>query len=266
MIDRILWGKLGRKAVSRAGTTPAYYGWSPARGEYKRLLRHLGSGEIVALDKEAWDWNVREWLIQELYHCLTSIVVDETDWWKKLVLMRWICLFNKASFKLKDGDIFNQNWWGIMKSGCYLTLLANTLMQWLLDASACRKLSISIRFSAFVGDDSVQSKIEQLSDYIDQLEKWGIRCKTPVLTVGHCEFVGMRMTPEAIYPAYEEKHEFLVRHVDPKVSDETLTSYALLYAHDAVRYGRLAKLITDNGLKLLRSREWCSRVLDVPEE
>lgn len=262
MIDRILWGVLGRKALSTLGRTPVYYGWSPLRGQYRTLLNKLGKGEIMALDKEAWDWNVRGWMLRELFACFTSLCVDETDWWLKLAWMRWQCLFKCPTFEFSDGDVFKQTHWGVMKSGCYLTLLGNSVMQWILNEVACSRMAMEVPISIYIGDDSIQAGIVDHQQLIRRMEELGVKCKEPTVTRGHCEFVGMRMDVGGMTPAYREKHEFQLRHVNPEVFDETISSYMMLYAHDERVFKALAGLVTDNGLHRLRSRRYWLTLVD----
>lgn len=261
MIDRIIWGRLGRLSLASLGKTPVYYGWSPLRGQYKKLLSKLGNGDIMALDKEAWDWNVRRWMVRELFVCLTRLCVDDTDWWLKLAWMRWQCLFKRARFEFSDGDVYEQNHWGIMKSGCYLTLLGNSVMQWILNEVACYRLGIEHPISVYIGDDSVQAGIVDPNKLIYHMESLGVKCKEPTITRGHCEFVGMHMGKELI-PAYRDKHEFLIRHVEPDVFVDTISSYMLLYAHDASVYKALTGLVSDNGLHRLHSRKYWLTLID----
>lgn len=266
MIDRIIWGALSRKVLDNVGKTPVLYGWTPIRGQYKKLLSKLAGSDIMALDKEAWDWNVRGWMVRELFVCLTRLCVDDTDWWLKLAWMRWQCVFRNPVFELPDGDVYKQNHWGVMKSGCYLTLLGNSVMQWILHEIAADRLGLELGHSVYIGDDSVQAGIVDPGSFVRCMESLGVKCKQPVITRGECEFVGSHMRPDSITPAYREKHEFLLRHVNPDTYDDTLASYSLLYAHVPAVYKALAGLVTDNGLTRLHSRKYWIRILDEPED
>lgn len=231
-VDRILFGPLARKALQTVCKTPCMVGWVPIQGGY-RYLNGLFPGETLSLDKEMWDWSVRKWLIRLWYQFLTEMNVNPTEWWARMVLMRFYMLFNFATFEFEDGLQVIQPGWGVMKSGCYLTLLLNSVGQSMVHYKA--QLSLGRPMTecepVSMGDDTLQEVPEDLEAYVEAIRATGAIPKEPKVTPW-IEFAGFIIEKNRCYPAYWRKHMFKIKHVDPQYVEEVLDAFQQLYAHE----------------------------------
>lgn len=263
MIDRILFHGLAAAVKRSVMWTPALIGWAPHSGQHRLLSSMFGRRKVMSIDKEAWDWTLREWMVNGLKNFLKRLCVNMPDWWEKMVDARFEMLFTRAVWRFSDGDEWIQTFTGIMKSGCYLTIILNSAAQVYLHHATLVRMRCERDFGTLfaVGDDTVQDEEEHLLEYVYTLGTLGCWPKKPV--VGYrFEFCGFEYYGGEIMPLYRDKHQFNIEHVDPGTRDEVLASYLLMYAFSNKDYQRLASLVSDAGLSRLWSRQRCIRFLD----
>lgn len=233
MIDRMLFGPMWRKAISRPLLTPSAVGWTPLHGGW-RLMRQQFPEGCLALDKTAWDWTVQKWLVQAWMDFVMDIHPGFPDWWGDMVYKRFTYLFHMAVFRFQDGVEVQQEDIGIMKSGCYLTLCLNTVGQTILHHLVCDEIGWDgnefLPFS--FGDDIAMAPPPDVGLYVAHTGKYCL-VKDPELSP-FVQFIGFLITDRGFVPEYWEKHLFTLKHLDPSVAFETLQSYQVLYAYDPV--------------------------------
>lgn len=234
MVDRILFAFLARRMLSSVGKTPCLVGWTPLYGGH-RLLAGEFPDEVICLDKSMWDWTVPAWLVEAWLNFLRNIVYEPAEWWLDMVTMRFRMLFRSATFMFLDGTVCKQPCWGIMKSGCYLTILLNSLGQSLCHYVAAARLSLPIEEIQpwCMGDDTVQHCFPRLEDYLKVLEELGVIPKR-AMKQDWVEFAGFAITRDCAWPSYWKKHLYILRHMEETFAVETLVSYQLLYTYEPV--------------------------------
>lgn len=257
MVDRILFGDLAERVLETSTQTPSYIGWSPIRGGWRNIARKFAGRQVVCLDKSSWDWTVVEWMVEAFTRFILGTAVNPPHWWKTLVEKRIRLLYRDAVFRFQDGTELKQAEWGIQKSGSFLTIIFNTVLQYILHALADpHALDVLM---ALLGDDSVQTKPEDLPSYIKRLEALGPIVKSS--KVQHwVEFAGFAFTGLTCVPAYWKKHLFSLRYAENPV--ETLQSYQLIYAHDPVMFGYLTNELVRFGAHHCVTRQWCLEVMN----
>lgn len=234
MIDRILFGEMARKATAPQNvlTTPCTVGWSQMNGGWK-LLRSKYPHGAVSIDRKAWDWTVRGWLVDFWERFLISLHPGAPEWWQKAVRYRMTQLFREARFMFSDGVLIVQPEPGIMKSGCLLTLILNSVSQTILHVMAMSALGLdpmeSLPLSC--GDDTIQSWFKDIDKYVEQLSKYCI-VKEAERTTDYIEFVGFIFDNTGFTPAYWAKHLFVLAHTDLSVLKDTLVSYMYNYYNE----------------------------------
>nr|QZZ63345.1 hypothetical protein [Leuven Sobemo-like virus 1] len=243
MIDRIVFGEMARKAThpNNIMKTPCTIGWSQNGGGWKYIYDKFPRG-AVSIDRKAWDWTVREWMVAFWEEFLMSLHPDAPDWWRKLCNYRITQLFREARFRFADGVEVKQPFPGIMKSGCLLTLILNSVSQTYLHVLAMIELGLDPMISLPIccGDDTAQDRFPQIEEYVKILAKYCL-IKEAETHEDYVEFVGFLFDKTGYYPAYWKKHLFVLAHCDVSVLRETLTSYQYLYYNEP------------NMLKLIRS-------------
>lgn len=234
-IDRILFGWIGRAMLNSIGHTPCLVGWSPVRGGWRMLSDRYRNRPVHCLDKEAWDWTVPAWLVDMWLDVILQLGMGAPQWWVDMVKRRFRILFEDAIFQFDDGTRVWQEVKGIQKSGCYLTIILNSLGQSLLHYIAAIRCGIppDINEPDVIGDDTVQPAVRDLEKYVSNLEDLGVRVKGA--KVQHfVEFAGFAYDGNTCWPAYWQKHLFNMAH-SPNLAEQ-LKSYQVLYVHEPVMY------------------------------
>nr|QRW42396.1 MAG: RNA-dependent RNA polymerase [Guadeloupe mosquito virus]QRW42398.1 MAG: RNA-dependent RNA polymerase [Guadeloupe mosquito virus]QRW42400.1 MAG: RNA-dependent RNA polymerase [Guadeloupe mosquito virus]QRW42404.1 MAG: RNA-dependent RNA polymerase [Guadeloupe mosquito virus]QRW42406.1 MAG: RNA-dependent RNA polymerase [Guadeloupe mosquito virus] len=245
-IDRILFAWIARAQMDSVGETPCLIGWSPVRGGWRKIVNRFGNQAVNCLDRSAWDWTVQGYLVDLWILFLENLPVNPPDWWLKMMKLRFKLLFEEVWFQFEDGTRVKQATRGVMKSGCYLTILLNSLSQSLLHYvvnSRCGK-PMTMKQPYSIGDDTVQEAMDWLLDYVRHLEILGITVKGA--KVQHwVEFAGFCFDGKTCYPAYWQKHLFNLKYTQNL--GETLRSYQYLYVNEPVMYEFVCRVARELG-------------------
>lgn len=230
MVDRMLFQDIFDTVVSTPLRTPVAIGWTPI-GTGTSFLKTFFKGKTFDTDKKHWDWTFPWWLLAECY----ILLVDRPDfpvWKRKIAYQRFYMLYRYAVFSFPDGSMVAQKGDGIQKSGCYLTLLLNSLGQWYLHALAEEELKVRVRMVTF-GDDVTQESSEQNHNFVNFYKSLGFTVKASLNE--NIEFCGFHLYSRSRFlPAYKPKHVFMLRHLtmDEEIATQTLQSYQYLYWFD----------------------------------
>lgn len=232
MVDRCMFGWLQRSVLANVSRTPVLVGWSPYQGGY-RLITSRFPGLALCSDKSSWDWTMPGWLLLALKDLLVRLPVGAPAWWLTWVEERWKALFRDAVFGFRSGERIRQPGWGIMKSGCYLTLVLNSLSQCIIHDLACARLGLEPFWTEFfcVGDDVIQRPLPDVQAYLRVLSDLGSKVKEWIIS-REKEFCGHRMCGTYLVPAYTPKHVFKVITAPTKDLAQLLASYQWAYAMD----------------------------------
>nr|UGO57301.1 MAG: hypothetical protein 1 [Riboviria sp.] len=230
LVDRILFGEFMRNASSPTNVlrTPCAVGWAPNRGGWRYMSMKYPHG--FSIDRKAWDWTVTEWLVEMWEQFILNLHPSHPIWWRECVRMRFTNLFYTSRFSFPDGLLVQQQEPGIMKSGCLLTLVLNSVGQTILHSLAQLRLKRDPfeNIPLSMGDDTIQRPFDYVESYASELSKMAL-IKEAELTHGYCEFIGFCFTADGFFPAYWKKHLYQLRYLDPSVMRETLTSYQMLW-------------------------------------
>lgn len=258
MIDRMLFSDLQERALETTCKTPCAVGWSPIKGGY-RLIRARFPGRVLCADKSLWDWTVSGWMTDALCELIVRLCVNSTPRWEALVRARFECLFREAVFRAPDGSRYPQLDEGLMKSGCYLTILANSALQMMMHLLASRRSGQEPGDLLAMGDDTIQEVPEDLEGYLEALRSLGVLVKPQVKD--KVEFAGFEFDMWSCVPCYEDKHRFQLEHLNEELAAETLEAYQLLYAHHPM-LEEIQGLVVDRCPSIYRSRSTLKRFFD----
>lgn len=237
MLDRIMYGWLSRRVLSTVGQTPILIGWSPLGGGSRLLTRLFVGKKTRGLDKSAWDWSIRPEMILFLRDFIESLAVGAPDWWLSWHRKRWEKLFREAVLEFGDGMQVRQTHWGVMKSGCFLTIILNSIAQLAYHVLACFTLVLNpFDYSLVViGDDETIEDFEQFAQYEKVIRDLGALLKdsepSEVIQFAGFLFYDGVMGAYAL-PEYWRKHVFSITHAPEDKLVEMLRSYQLLYAFE----------------------------------
>lgn len=262
-VDRILFSWVARKQLNTVGHTPCLVGWSPVRGGWRLLQDVFGNKATLCLDKSAWDWTVQGFLVDMWLQFFREIAINAPQWWLDAIKVRFDILFDRSVFKFEDGTIVYQPVRGIMKSGCYLTIILNSLSQSLLHYLCNIRCGYDpmLNQPKTIGDDTVQENFDFLEQYAQEMKKLGAVIKE--LKVQHwVEFAGFCFTGKTCFPAYWQKHLFNIQHA-PNL-EETLISYQYLYINEPVMYEFFSRLAREIGPHCVLSRIEANDIMNIP--
>nr|QXV86534.1 RNA-dependent RNA polymerase [Luteoviridae sp.] len=236
LVDRILLGELCRNILKPTNImrTPCAIGWAPNKGGWRYISLTYENG--LSIDRKAWDWTVAEWLVRIWERFLIEMHPNAPRWWLLGLSTRFTALFYSAQFSFPDGMIVQQAAPGIMKSGCLMTLILNSVGQTALHflASIRSGLDPNLNIPLSMGDDTLQHPFAEMEEYASRLAELAV-VKEAEHTEGYSEFIGFLFDKKGFFPAYWKKHLFNLRHLDPRVSHDVLVQYQYLwYRHPSM--------------------------------
>lgn len=231
MCDRIMLGWLQRRALETVGRTPVALGWSPVGGGAEWLVDLFAGRDTRALDMTAWDWRIPGWLLRLMLQIIQELALGAPDFWRTWIEARWRSLFRDAVFCFKDGTVVQQPGWGVMKSGCFMTILLNSLGQVVRHNIVARRLALPSLDYVVIGDDQTIENFPEFDKYEAMTRELGFLLKESEISTGMVRFAGYEFAPDyRFWPEYAKKHVFKVTHTSQDKLPDVLDSYQLLYA------------------------------------
>nr|UGO57192.1 MAG: hypothetical protein 1 [Riboviria sp.] len=258
MVDRIQFGWLARISLEQLGRTPSLVGWSPYQGGYRYLSSLFAGEQVMCADRSNWDWTVRGWLLVAVKEVIRGLALDAPKHWHEWLDARWEALFRDAVFGFRSGERIAQPGWGVMKSGCYLTILINSISQVLLHSLVSMRLRQSPDFDYYkvVGDDTVQRVPPNVGRYLDELKSLGVKIKEHTISKT-IEFCGHVIRGTYCAPAYRGKHAFKICTASPDTLPALLRAYIHAYAMDDEMWEWLIRLVVEEAPAEHRTRGRC---------
>lgn len=231
MCDRIMFGGLAKKIVQSVGRTPVMLGWAPLRGGSRFISSRFGKLRTRPVDMRAWDWTVDEKMVLAMKKVIKELFIgapDSFDYWLE---HRWEQLFRHAVFQFGDGTAVQQPGWGIMKSGCYLTIVLNSIGQLLAHYDVLESLGLVGDYrKVIMGDDRTIQDFPEFELYRQRTIERGYLMK-PTEATDDVYFCGFIFRDGFSWPEYRDKHCYVITHTPLDKLAELLQSYQLLYAH-----------------------------------
>lgn len=250
MIDRFLLEPLQKQVVKTCLLTPVVAGLNVMCGGHYVVRSMLGHHDkYLSLDKSAWDWSVPGWMIDALEKVIIELNPGAPDWWLAIYKMRNHLLFNKCVYRFKDGTRAYQEGKGVMKSGCYGTLLYNSVSQLILELVAREATGIEAPLPLILGDDSISGLYENYEVVLSAMSRFGFVVKVQILD--DPEFIGFHFYKDGFTPAYQGKHRFRLQHLtlDKAVAASTLQGYQLLYYNHPLALNSIRNLALERDLQ-----------------
>lgn len=235
VVDRYLFSRYHLLELRQVGTIPTKVGWNPLAGGFRALVRSFERGDAWAVDKTAWDWTYPPWLVFFLCSELIARAVAPPDWWISAVFNRYLSILGPGSvLHLPSGRRLRQTFFGFMKSGWFRTLSDNSLAQFCQHVLAWTRLGVPhpLPYVWIMGDDLLMRVVcgsqELMDEYGRKLAATGCLVK---LLENKREFAGFSFpSDEEVIPLYQDKHRFMLSHVNPDNEQQVLLSFVLLYA------------------------------------
>lgn len=235
MIDRLLYRRFQRNLLENWVDYPVKMGYAPIKGLFRILAYDFPEGSL-SIDKSGWDWSVPGWLVGLWSDFLEDLAGGGPDWWVKIHRQRTASLFGPGCcYEFADGSQATQNFWGVMKSGCYNTLFLNSVGQVVIAYLANKRLGTVMGRFWTVGDDTVERNRRDVPQYVREIEKLGFTVKEWTVN-GYVEFCGFLANKRECKPAYLLKHLFKAFHEGGESYLQKIAMYRLLYAYDDLAF------------------------------
>lgn len=184
--DRLLFRYLKGNLDGAYPYIPVASGWSDKKGRFVEMLNLFPrEEEVMDSDKSTWDWTVTYVTLCILMYFLsfmhTCRDLEALERWNVAMRIRFEALYGPGVvLHCSDGTIFEQLFWGIWKSGGFLTLHGNCIMTAGIDILAKLELGyteeeIKQEIVRSFGDDVIQVKPRKvaLDVYLAKLEELG---------------------------------------------------------------------------------------------
>jgi len=230
-IDRILFTPLFKKFLRNYRKTGLYVGYSPLKGGHLLInLIYNGNEKYLMIDKTAFDWTVHKQLLMIARDYILGCITDPPEWWKEAVKQRFEDLFGRPYFIFSDGTKIQQLDEGVMKSGCFLTILINSILTIIIHYLSLLRSGQEIDDDILsLGDDALQRLLAQIEEYIAAMRTTGVIPKYEISRIP--SFAGFVYEPYSFVPEYRQKHLFALLYLDDDRENAgmTLSSYLLLY-------------------------------------
>lgn len=259
IIDRMLLGSFAEALMQNWLVTPSMIGWSPLYGGWK-VLPH----ESVGYDLSAWEYTVTQWLIQAFLRIAQELrvggpVITDYGPWDELLAWRIDCLFNKATVILSSGRKFKLLVYGIMKSGSFITIMANTIMQRVLMVLVCLLCGLKrVPRQLAMGDDGLFDE-ELPAAVLAALEALGFIIKGSARN----EFCGITWGRGKVDPVYRGKHLAKFLYMEEEIARSLFMSYQIIYARSDW-FERLQRIIASYNPAYLIPRALALQYFDGP--
>lgn len=259
MADRIMFKPLTSQVMRSTCHTPIMIGWSPMAGGYRYLAEVFKGAPVRGLDKTAWDWSCGEWILRRSLQVLHELTLNAPDAWFDWTAKRWVALFRDAKFQFSDGTIVQQPGWGIMKSGCYLTIVLNSIGQCIHHALAMQFINANPKF-VVMGDDVTLEDFVDFPLYERIVKDNGAYLKpsVPETFVG---FAGWMVEGAEVYPEYWRKHVYNILNTDAELLPQVIDAYLILYAFDANFTDWIRETFSGRYARAMRSRYSCKKIM-----
>lgn len=255
MIDRMLLSPFLGALMENWLRTPSMIGWTPLYGGWK-VLPH----DSVGYDLTAWEYTVADWMIESFFVLAQELQVGYPKGdWAELLSWRLNALFNRPEVILSHGRKYRLEINGIMKSGSYITIAANTLMQRVLMVVACFASGREeVPWQLAMGDDGLFYS-DLPPQALQKLEEWDFVVKDS----SRNEFCGMVWSAGFVEPAYRGKHLTKFLYMEDEIAKTMLFSYQILYARSGW-WTRLQEIIGSYDRRCLLPRQVALTYFDGP--
>ncbi|APG75745.1 hypothetical protein 2 [Shuangao sobemo-like virus 1] len=240
IVDAMLHGACNEALKEKHAYVTPKVGWSPYGGGWKIIPKE----GWMALDKKAWDWSVKPWILEAELEIRIGLCTNINEKWLTLARKRYEQLFVEPIFVTSGGLLLQQIEGGIIKSGMVCTITTNCFGQDITHVTTCYTNGLLADWLYSMGDDTLQPPLEEpeRTEYLETLSQY---CHIKP-GVGTNEFAGFRYG-RGIEPLYRPRHAYQLLHFDDRYKEQLAASYTLLYHRSSCR-NWMEKFFTELGI------------------
>lgn len=238
IIDGMLFGPWLEDEIRHPYRTVQKAGWAIVPEGYRRLMAEMPEeSQCYASDKTAWDWVCPAWVVDYYLDCKLSHHCHSPDH-RAAIRARFAYLYGTGFVvRFPDGRRFRQGFYGMMKSGSVLTLSLNSLAQAAMHWLAClrageplgRVWALGDDFLAYVRKGFPRAKIDELVSKMGAIVKFSVPRR---------EFGGMLIRGDCLEPLWQQKHKYIIAHLDPFDIEDYLKDLLIWYSRSRAPWFR----------------------------
>lgn len=228
VIWQMVFSKQNQKEIELSYFLPSQQGIILPYGEWSHYYSQWKSnGTTTGTDAVAWDWTIPGWvLLLDLSFRQRQTRGIRKHEWMELATKLYINAFRDCKLLFSDGRVFQQQHWGIMKSGCVNTISTNSHGGFIFHLLYCLETCTPIEpIPRCVGDDKLVHPMH--TENLEVYEKFGNLIKS---VSDNCEFVGHEFHDTGPKPMYLGKHVFNFMYAKELNAQDMVESYLRLNA------------------------------------
>jgi len=251
---------LTKTLIDNMKNTPVKFAWNPAKPSHLEHMAEVLDGPVWESDKSNWDYMFHSWIADGVQGVIEKLALKPPGWTEEQyqtyledISGCFEQTFHNASYRTSDGQLVKPKTPGIMKSGWYLTIVANSIAQLFVHVMVCIRLKMSdeeILAAKIVvgGDDVNQEPVPAGVDkYVDESKKLGVPMEINQReSIYHAEYFSsdIRKGPEGpqFFPKRWTKHIEHLKRVRRDDLANALCSHMENYRHDAEKFDTLLSM------------------------
>lgn len=255
IVWHMVFDDLNSLEISNLYRTPSMQGLILPFGGWRRFSQFIHKNMMyTSIDKSSWDWTAPGWSLDLDLRLRYGLCVNPSQCWLKLARTLYDDAFVNSKILLPDGNVYQQEFNGFMKSGIVNTISTNSHCQIFLHVLASIRSGTSLdNFIFAVGDDTIQQYSND--NYISELSKAGCIIKE---CHQNAHFVGFNFSnPKIVEPLYVSKHIARL-YLDDSYIEQVCDCYLRLYVHSSnyVFFEDLADELSANHQTREQYMEW----------
>lgn len=241
LLDHLLFDKMNQSLMDNRWNLPTQLGWHPFWGSSEWVLRQFDNP--YSLDKSLFDWTVQWWQLEQVKLFRQELVVAPA-YWHHLVDFSYEYSYKRAQLIMSDGQVYQQEYDGAMKSGLVNTLSDNSLMQCFLQEHSFIECGCEHHYVT-IGDDVLMEK--PCEKFFSKLSQYCILKYVQAST----NFAGFDLKTKI--PEYWSKHINKLIWQDEAFLAETLETYTSLYCFSNEKFKFFSDLLAEIDVTRVKS-------------
>nr|UHS72007.1 MAG: hypothetical protein 1 [Luteoviridae sp.] len=244
--------------------SPVKYAFVPSKPGHLEHLKTVLPGKVYESDKSNWDFNVLEWMKKVTVQVVQNLAIKPQEWDEQQfcdylidVEKAFDQMFDQNRYRTSDGHLFKMKGSGIMKSGWFCTIAANSIMQVVIHVMAMIELGyeddeIVNNWAVVAGGDDVNQNLDgvDVEKYKKVTASLGVVMEIEEReNLESSEFFSsdIRVVKGKLtyYPKRFTKHIEHLRTIKLDDAAQALLSHMENYRHDADKFALFENLYHD---------------------
>nr|UHS71969.1 MAG: hypothetical protein 1 [Luteoviridae sp.] len=246
--------------VKQWKNTPVKYAFAPGNPGHIEHLKSVLPDKVWESDKSNWDYMMSLWMANCTRDAVKMLAIKPSQWTEEEYQTYLTDIdecfkqvFEEATYRTSDGTAFKPRHHGIMKSGWFMTIGANSITQLVVHVMTCIRLNMTneeiLGSPIFVGGDDVnQAPVEAgVEAYIGCAKELGVAMEIHQRdSLYQAEYFSsdLRLGPEGpqYFPKRWTKHIEHLKVVKKEFLGDALISHMENYRHDVPKFDLLNKI------------------------